>query len=200
MASVATASQELSKSHLVIKGPCSLSGQLKVSGAKNSALVLMTAALLTEEPIRIKNVPELTDIEGMVNILLAMGVNLKRGAGEVQIHAKTLHHVELPYELVHGLRARFFCIGPLIARLGKAKIRIFRRLLITFYPASSSFEFVLGLDIKLNGYRKTKKPITPVSGEYADRTSDMGRGLFRHGNWRDPPKPGRQQRLPANAD
>ncbi len=122
MSILARASKDIAKSHLVIRGKCSLSGELKVSGAKNSALVLMTAALLTEESIRIKNVPELTDIEGIVDILLTMGVTINRHSNEIQITADDLHHVELPYELVNGLRASFFCIGPLLARLGKAKI------------------------------------------------------------------------------
>ncbi len=122
MPNVATISRGIYKPHLQIEGNCSLSGELKVSGAKNSALVLMIASLLTEEPLIINNVPNLTDIDGMVDILLAMGVKVKRNLDQINIKADNLHHVELPYELVHGLRASFFCIGPLLARLGKAKI------------------------------------------------------------------------------
>ena len=118
----ASISKKLSKPHLEVQGNCDLSGELKVSGAKNSALVLMAAALLTQDELLLKNVPELTDIEGMSEILLAMGVKLKRNNDELHIHAEDLRHVELPYELVHGLRASFFCIGPLLARLGQAKI------------------------------------------------------------------------------
>ncbi len=118
----ATISKEIYKPHLEVKGGYSLSGELKVSGAKNSALVLMAASLLTEESMRINNVPLLTDIEGMAEILVTMGVKVKRSPSCIEIKAEGLHHAELPYELMAGLRASFFCIGPLLARLGKAKI------------------------------------------------------------------------------
>ena len=122
MQNAATISQRISKPHLEIQGNYALSGELKVSGAKNSALVLMAASLLTEDELLLKNVPQLTDIEVMAEILLTVGVKLKQVKDKLEIQASGLHHVELPYELVHGLRASFFCIGPLLARLGQAKI------------------------------------------------------------------------------
>ena len=122
MPSAATLSKEIFKPHLEIEGNTLLSGDIKVSGAKNSALVLMTASLLTEEALKINNVPQLTDIEGMAEILIAMGVSLKKTSVSLEMQAKNLHHIDLPYELVHGLRASFFCIGPLLARLGKVRI------------------------------------------------------------------------------
>ncbi len=118
----ATISKKTIKPHLEVKGKSPLSGELIVSGAKNSALVLMAASLLTEDELRLKNVPRLTDIDGMAEILSTMGVTVKRNNSELFLKASKLHHVELPYELVHGLRASFFCIGPLLARLGQAKI------------------------------------------------------------------------------
>ena len=118
----ATISQEKFKSHLEVSGQCSLSGELKVSGAKNSALVLLAASLLTQEKIILNNIPKLTDIDGMSEILLKMGVEIKKQEDSISLEAKNLRHVELPYQLVHGLRASFFCIGPLLGRLGQAKI------------------------------------------------------------------------------
>ena len=122
MPNAATISKEMFKPHLEVKGNCTLSGELKVSGAKNSALVLLAAALLTEQKITINNIPKLTDINGMIEILLEMGVKIERNQESISLNAEDLHHVELPYELVHGLRASFFCIGPLLGRLGQAKI------------------------------------------------------------------------------
>ncbi len=118
----ARVSQEIKKPHLQIRGESSLSGEIKVSGAKNSALVLMAAALLTDESLILNNVPELTDIDGMSAILQFMGVKLSRSQSSLQLNANQIQHVEPPYDLVHGLRASFFCIGPLLGRLGKAKI------------------------------------------------------------------------------
>ena len=114
--------QGVIKPYLEVSGNSCLSGQINISGAKNSALVLMAASLLTKEVVRLKNVPKLTDIEGMSSILLQMGVAINEVNNELIIDPSSLHHEELPYELVHGLRASFFCIGPLLARLGKAKI------------------------------------------------------------------------------
>ena len=115
-------SQEILKPHLEIQGGHTLSKELRVSGAKNSALVLMTAALLTEEAVQLCNVPELTDIQGMADILSYLGVQVQRSKETVELHAKGLTHAEPPYDLVNGLRASFFCIGPLLCRLGHAKV------------------------------------------------------------------------------
>jgi len=122
MPAAAPVSQEILKPLLEIEGGHRLSGELKVSGAKNSALVLMTAALLCNEPLRLSNVPELTDIDGMSEILRALGVHVKRDGSTVEIHAGQLQHGEPPYDLVNGLRASFFAIGPLLGRLGSAKV------------------------------------------------------------------------------
>jgi UDP-N-acetylglucosamine 1-carboxyvinyltransferase len=122
MPATAPVSQEILKPLLEIEGGHRLSGELRVSGAKNSALVLMTAALLSSEPLRLSNVPELTDIDGMSEILRVLGVHVQRDGSTVEIHAGQLQHGEPPYELVNGLRASFFAIGPLLGRLGRAKV------------------------------------------------------------------------------
>ncbi len=118
----ATISKEKFRPHLEVTGECTLSGEIKVSGAKNSALVLLAASLMSEQEVVIKNVPKLTDIDGMAEILNKLGVLTKRQGNEIYLTAANLKHIELPYELVHGLRASFFCIGALLGRLGKAKI------------------------------------------------------------------------------
>ncbi len=122
MPNAAAVSNEILRPHLEINGESRLFGKLRVSGAKNSALVLMTAALLTEEKVKLLNLPQLTDIEGMSNILVNMGVKSSRKLGEIELQAEEINNSEPPYELVHELRASFFCIGPLLGRLGKAKI------------------------------------------------------------------------------
>ncbi len=122
MSSVATIKREFIPPHLEVKGGHPLSGVLKVSGAKNSALVLMAAALLTKETLLIKNVPQLTDIEVMSEILLNLGAKVAKRSNSIEINSTSIHNAELPYKLVHSLRASFFCIGPLLTRLGEAKI------------------------------------------------------------------------------
>ena len=122
MSSVATIKRNVIPPHLEVKGGCPLSGILKVSGAKNSSLVLMAAALLTKDKILIKNVPQLTDIEVMSEILRNLGAKLTKTKNSIEIDSESIHNADLPHQLVHSLRASFFCIGPLLTRLGEAKI------------------------------------------------------------------------------
>ena len=112
----------LKSQNLKIFGQSSLSGEVKISGAKNSALVLLAGALLTKEKIILDNVPLLTDIEKMGNILKKLGVHLNYKDHQLIIESKNISVKELPYELVNGLRASFFCIGALLTRFGEASI------------------------------------------------------------------------------
>lgn len=117
-----TTSQQLLTPQLEIRGGAQLQGEVKVSGAKNSALVLMTASLLSADSLRLRNMPALSDIGGMGDILAAIGVRINRGSDWVELQADQLSQVSPPYELVNSLRASFFCIGPLLARLGVARV------------------------------------------------------------------------------
>ena len=108
--------------NLKIFGQGKLNGIVEISGAKNSALVLLAASLLTNEKIIIQNVPRLTDIEKMGNILKNLGVYLVVKNNKLEIDSKNISIKELPYELVNGLRASFFCIGPLLGKFGEAKV------------------------------------------------------------------------------
>ena len=122
MSATATASQGSLKQQLLVNGGRSLGGTLKVSGAKNSALVLMTASLLSAETVELVNIPALTDIEGMSAILQSLGVEVERSQDCVRLTARSLSSAEPPYELVNSLRASFFSIGPLLGRLGHARV------------------------------------------------------------------------------
>ena len=112
----------LKSQNLKIFGQGKLNGRVEISGAKNSALVLLAASLLTNERIILENVPRLTDIEKMGNILKNLGVNLVDKNNKIEIDSKNISIKELPYELVNGLRASFFCIGALLSKFGEAKI------------------------------------------------------------------------------
>ena len=122
MTVASTVSQDILNPFLSIEGRRHLKGVLKVSGAKNSALVLMSASLLTNEVVELTNVPNLTDITGMGRIMSALGVQVDHAIGSVTLNAETLGSHEPPYELVNSLRASFFCIGSLLGRLGHAKV------------------------------------------------------------------------------
>ena len=107
---------------LEIRGGRRLSGELHVSGAKNSALVLMAACLLTRDTIRLRNVPPLTDITAMGEMLSSLGGQVHRDGDALELKGDSINSSTAPYELVNSLRASFFCIGPLLARTGMAKV------------------------------------------------------------------------------
>jgi UDP-N-acetylglucosamine 1-carboxyvinyltransferase len=113
---------EEDKSVLQIWGRTSLQGHVKISGAKNSALAIMAGALLCPQDCRLRNVPSLVDIMRMGQILSALGVKLERNGDSLDINASHLGQSKAPYELVSQLRASFFVIGPVLARLGVARV------------------------------------------------------------------------------
>jgi UDP-N-acetylglucosamine 1-carboxyvinyltransferase len=110
------------QSVLQIWGRHSLNGHVAISGAKNSALVLMAGALLASEPCVLRNVPALADISGMGQILTALGVKLRQDRNELEIDASHIAQTTAPYELVSRLRASFFALGPLLARMGSVQM------------------------------------------------------------------------------
>ncbi len=112
----------LKSQSLKIIGQGKLKGNIEISGAKNSALVLLAASLLTNEKIILENVPWLTDIEKMLNILTNLGVKLVNKNNQIEIDSRNISIKELPFELVNGLRASFFCIGALLAKFGEVQI------------------------------------------------------------------------------
>ncbi|GAO35873.1 UDP-N-acetylglucosamine 1-carboxyvinyltransferase [Sulfuricella sp. T08] len=110
---------------LVIQGGIPLSGEIRISGAKNAALPILCAALLTEEPLHIANVPHLRDVTTMLELLNQMGaevsVNDRMG---VEIVARKLHNLVAPYELVKTMRASILVLGPMLARCGQARVSL----------------------------------------------------------------------------
>ena len=107
-----------------VTGNGPLQGKVTVSGAKNAALPLLAASLLSADPVRLKNVPNLSDIRFMIEIMRHIGAKVTQlESGTWEIHARDLTHVA-PYELVRKMRASVCLLGPLVARLRKAEISI----------------------------------------------------------------------------
>ncbi len=110
---------------LVIEGGIPLSGEVDISGAKNATLPIFTAALLTAEPLMVENVPHLRDVTTMLSLLGQTGVaiSLDEKLG-VELCAARLDNPVAPYELVKTMRASVLVLGPLIARLGEARVSL----------------------------------------------------------------------------
>ena len=110
---------------LLIRGGRKLRGEVLISGAKNAALPELCAALLTDQPVTLHNVPRLKDVATMLKLVHNMGVTAERDDnGTVRINARTLEVPEAPYELVKTMRASVLALGPLLARFGKAKVSL----------------------------------------------------------------------------
>lgn len=107
---------------LIIKGGKALKGEVNVSGAKNSALVLLAASILSKEDIILDNVPQLTDVYTISDLLMYLGANISHDKNTFMINAKNMDKNDAPYDLVSKMRASFFTLGPLLARFGEAKV------------------------------------------------------------------------------
>jgi UDP-N-acetylglucosamine 1-carboxyvinyltransferase len=105
-----------------IIGGTPLSGELPVSGSKNSALPALAACLLTDEPVTLGRIPQVKDIGTMQSLLEYAGARLARRAGAVSVHAKHLDRAEAPYDVVKTMRASSLVLGPLVARTGSARV------------------------------------------------------------------------------
>ncbi len=108
----------MDKIHIV--GGIPLKGRIQISGAKNAALPLMAASLLTEEAINFENMPYLDDVQNMLVLLDQHGVSYTRNDGHVQLCAQKITSVTAPYELVRKMRASILVLGPLMARCREA--------------------------------------------------------------------------------
>ncbi len=110
---------------LLIRGGRPLQGTVDVAGAKNAALPELCAALLTDQPVTLRNVPRLQDVSTMLKLIRNMGVAAEhRDDGSVVLDAGSLSNPEAPYELVKTMRASVLALGPLLARFGRAKVSL----------------------------------------------------------------------------
>jgi UDP-N-acetylglucosamine 1-carboxyvinyltransferase len=109
---------------LSIQGGVPLSGEVRIAGAKNAALPILAAALLTDAPVRIGNLPQLNDVRTMIRLLEGMGVSAKAGEHEVELRADSITEPFAPYDLVKTMRASILALGPLTARFGEARVSL----------------------------------------------------------------------------
>ncbi|MEQ8934925.1 MAG: hypothetical protein RIE56_03950 [Amphiplicatus sp.] len=109
---------------LAIIGGRPLFGEIPISGAKNSALKVMAASLLTDGVLTIENTPRLADVHMLVQLLAQHGVEHKFEGSTLTLHAATISSTLAPYDLVRKMRASFNVLGPLLAREGKAKVSL----------------------------------------------------------------------------
>ena len=147
----------------IVKGGRSLSGKIKASGAKNAALPIMAASLLTEGEIVVSNVPDLADVKTMAELLSGLGVEVRFDDGSVTLDASGDIGVEAPYDVVKRMRASYYVLGPLIARFRKAKVSLPGGCAIGARP----------IDLHLRGMRALGCDIDVVHGYLDARASGL---------------------------
>src|SRR5690242_15460489 len=151
-----------------VRGGNPLRGEIQISGAKNAALPLMAAALLTDEPLRLANVPDLVDIATMASLLEQLGVVISvqetgspGGARTMGLQATRIVDTTAPYDLVRKMRASVLVLGPLVARCGTAKVSLPGGCAIGTRPVDLHLKGLaqLGADIELHdGYVHAAAP------------------------------------------
>ena len=109
---------------LVIEGGVPLHGAIAISGAKNAALPILCASLLSAEPLTLHNVPALEDVATTLKLLAQMGVAVQRDGATVRLDASGLNNPVAPYALVKTMRASILVLGPLVARMGHARVSL----------------------------------------------------------------------------
>lgn len=111
---------------IIIKGPAKLKGEVLISRSKNAYLPILAACLLSTKPIRLKNLPQLRDVKTMLRLLENFGVKIKTSDDGVwtEIDSSELNSFEATYDLVKTMRASIFVLGPLLARLGRARVSL----------------------------------------------------------------------------
>jgi len=140
---------------LLIKGGQALSGELTVSGAKNAALPILAATLLSDKPVCVGNIPHLHDITTTLELLGCMGVELTIDEKlNVDINSSTITKLEAPYELVRTMRSSILVLGPLLARFGEAHVALPGGCAIGARP----------IDLHLSGLKKMGADITVENG------------------------------------
>jgi UDP-N-acetylglucosamine 1-carboxyvinyltransferase len=150
---------------IAIQGGARLNGTIPVSGAKNSALKLMAASILTDQPLRLTNMPRLADTKFLGRLLRELGVEVtENGHGEEQetlFHAARISSTFAPYDLVRQMRASFNVLGPLLARTGEAKVSLPGGCTIGARPVDLHLQALtaMGVEIELDeGYVIARAP------------------------------------------
>ena len=139
---------------LLIAGGTPLNGQVRISGAKNSALPIFACTLLADEPVTIGNIPHLHDITTMIELLGCMGASVVLNERmSVEVDATQLHTRTAPYELVKTMRASILVLGPLLARYGEARVSFPGGCAIGSRPVDLHLRGLeaLGAEIEING-------------------------------------------------
>lgn len=155
---------------LQITGGAPIHGSIRASGAKNAALPILAATLLTKEPVTLRNLPHLNDITTMIELLVCLGVEVQINEDmSVQIDASQLHDFTAPYSLVKTMRASILVLGPLLAHHGQANVSLPGGCAIGTRPVDLHLRGMeaLGAQVTMaEGYIQARSPGRLKGGQY----------------------------------
>ena len=112
----------MEKIHVTGNGP--LRGVVRIAGAKNAALPVIAAGLLSPEPLKLANIPDVNDIDTALRLLQLLGCEVEREGDQLTIDSGGVHSMRAPYELVKTMRGSILLLGPLLARFGEADVSL----------------------------------------------------------------------------
>lgn len=147
---------------LLIHGGNRLSGEIVISGAKNAALPILCAGLLTADNLHLSNIPHLQDVATMLKLLRQMGLRIEQDDGNVTLNGSSITKLEAPYDMVKTMRASILVLGPLLARFGEAKVSLPGGCAIGSRPVDQHIKGLqaMGAEITIDGgyiYAKAKR-------------------------------------------
>ena len=154
---------------ILVRGGRRLQGEVPVAGAKNAALPILLATLLTDQPCTLHRLPDVVDVRTTLHLLEDLGASVERIDGGARICCAGVHRHEAPYELVKTMRASFLVLGPLLARFGKARVSLPGGCAIGGRP----------VNLHVHGLREMGADIELVHG-YAEATAARLRGARIH--------------------
>ena len=164
---------------LLITGGARLTGEARISGAKNAALPILCAALLTREAVTFTNVPQLQDIRTLLALIEQMGVSIERDevAGSVTLNAAALNNPVAPYERVKTMRASILVLGPLVARCGEARVSLPGGCAIGARPVDQHIKGLQAMGASINvehGYIHAESPRLKGARLFTDMVTVTG--------------------------
>ena len=157
---------------IVITGNGPLRGEVSIAGAKNAALPIIAASLLSAQPLQISNVPGVRDIDTALKLLGLLGCKMERSGTELEIDTSGVDSLYAPYELVKTMRGAILLLGPLLARFGEADVSLPGGCAIGSRPVNEHITGLqaLGAEIEIEaGYIKAKACLLYTSDAADDR-------------------------------
>ncbi len=155
--------------YIEVHGGLSLHGQVKVSGAKNAVLPMLIASLLTSEPVRFTNVPNLQDVNLLIHLLEHFGAEVTYQQGQITTRTEKLIATEASYSLVKAIRASFWVMGPLLARGGAARVALPGGDIIGARPVDMHLEALTQMGAQI----RTKHGVVYASAENGLKPADI---------------------------